>query len=127
MACSRNPTTLHLADPLGTIIAGGGEVFLALQREVVVGTCGIHPTGDGVFELVKLTVDPEVRGQGVGRRLTEQAIAFARAAGARQVVLCSNSQLTSALRLYESLGFRHRPLPDHIGYTTADVAMELDL
>jgi len=32
----------HLRDPRGTIIAGGGGLFLALRVGVVVGTCGIH-------------------------------------------------------------------------------------
>ena len=117
----------HLRDPRGTIVAGGGELFLALRDGVVVGTCGIHPAGDGLFELVKLTVAPSERGRGIARRLTERALALARAAGARTVRLYSSSRLPVAVRLYESMGFRHVPMPADADYSTADVYMELEL
>ena len=117
----------HLRDPRGTIVAGGGELFLALRNGIVVGTCGIHPAGDGVFELVKLTVAAGERGRGIARRLTQQALGLARAAGARTVRLYSSSRLPAAVRLYESVGFRHLPMPSDADYSTADVYMELDL
>jgi GNAT superfamily N-acetyltransferase len=118
---------LHLSDPRGTIVTGGGELFLALRDGVLVGTCGIHPVADGVFELVKLTVVPSERGRGLARRLTERALALARAVGASTVRLYSSSRLTGAIRLYESMGFRHLPLPPTADYVTADVYMELEL
>jgi len=117
----------HLVDPRGAIVAGGGELFLALRDGVVVGTCGIHPTGEADYELVKLTVVECERGRGLARRLTARAIEHARDAGARRVHLFSSSRLGGALRLYESMGFRHRPLPGDAGYATADVYMELEL
>lgn len=118
---------LHLRDPRGTIIEGGGELFLAMRDGGVVGTCGIHRTDDGVYELIKLTVVEAERGRGLARRLTERALAWARTAGARRVCLYSNSRLTGALRLYESMGFRHLPRPGDAAYATADVYMELEL
>ena len=117
----------HLRDPRATIVTGGGELFLALRDGTVVGTCGIHPAGDGVFELVKLTVAPSERGRGIARRLTERTLDLARAAGARTVRLYSSSRLPVAVRLYESMGFRHLPMPADADYSTADVYMELDL
>jgi ribosomal protein S18 acetylase RimI-like enzyme len=59
--------------------------------------------------------------------LTETAIAWARARGVRGLFLVSSSKLTAAIRLYERLGFEHRPLPPDPGYVTADVYMELTL
>ncbi len=47
--------------------------------------------------------------------------------GARKMVLVSSSRLGAALRLYETLGFRHVPPPDQPAYATADVYMELEL
>jgi hypothetical protein len=35
--------------------------------------------------------------------------------------------LTTALRLYEKMGFVHMPLPASLPYATADVYMELEL
>jgi ribosomal protein S18 acetylase RimI-like enzyme len=116
----------YLDDPRGAILARGGQILMAVAGEAAVGTCAVLPLGS-VAELVKLAVTPAAQGRGVGRRLAVAAIDYARAAGASTVVLVSNSRLTSAVRLYESLGFRHAPLPADTGYATADVYMELDL
>ena len=117
----------QLADPHRHLIAPGGTIFVAEQNGVVVGTCAIVPRGDGTSELVKLAVDPDARGAGIGRRLVERCLAQARIDRTRRVTLISSTRLQAALRLYESCGFRHGPLPADSGYVTADVFMEIDL
>jgi GNAT superfamily N-acetyltransferase len=77
--------------------------------------------------LAKLAVVPAARGHGIGRRLVEACIEYARVRGVSRLTLESNSQLASAIRLYEELGFAHRPVPADVGYLSADVYMELDL
>jgi putative acetyltransferase len=47
--------------------------------------------------------------------------------GAARAVLVSSSLLSPALKLYESMGFEHRPLRHGVPYATADVYMVLDL
>jgi hypothetical protein len=42
-------------------------------------------------------------------------------------MLLSNSQLQPAIRLYESMGFMHRPVPAVTKYEIADVYMVLDV
>jgi putative acetyltransferase len=64
---------------------------------------------------------------GLGRQLVKACLKYAGESGMRRVVLLSNSRLTAALRLYEELGFQHRPMPADLEYQTADVYMELDL
>ena len=117
----------HLDAPREAIIDTGGEIFFAVAGERVVGACAILRVNSAVVELAKLAVAPDAQGRGIGRRLTLAAIAHAGAMGAERVVLVSNSKLTSAIRLYESLGFRHAPLPANTGYVTVDVYMELSL
>jgi GNAT superfamily N-acetyltransferase len=46
--------------------------------EEVVGSCAVIPHDVGVVELAKLAVDARVQGHGLGRRLTETALAWAR-------------------------------------------------
>jgi GNAT superfamily N-acetyltransferase len=117
----------QLADPQAHFVDPGGQIFVAMGGDTVVGTCAVLPSGADEFELAKLTVSPEFRGHGIARRLVEHCIAFARDRGARRLMLLSNSQLQPAIRLYESMGFMHRPVPAVTKYEIADVYMVLDL
>ena len=116
-----------LKDPNGTIIGAGGQVYVAEEDGVVIGTCGIAPHGPGEFEVRKLAVVESARGRGIGSQLVEACIDFARRRGARRITLISNSRLVPALRLYERAGFRHEPLPADNPYATGDVHMVLDV
>ena len=118
---------LHLTDPVGQILAPGGEIFVALEDETVIGTCAAVPHGPGAFEVAKLAVAPAARGRGIGRQLVDACLAYARERGAQLAVLVSNSRLGAALKLYEQLGFRPAPMPATMPYATADVYMELPL
>jgi putative acetyltransferase len=118
-----------LGDPQGKIIALGGQVYVATEGDRVLGTVALIRYGDGIYELSKMAVSPETRGQGVGRKLLAYVLEQARALGAHTVFLGSSTKLTNAIHLYESLGFRHVPpseLPE-MKYDRADVFMKIDL
>jgi ribosomal protein S18 acetylase RimI-like enzyme len=120
----------HLDHARDGIIDKGGEIWIAVDRtggDEAVGTIALVPHGPGVVELIKLAVTKRVQGKGVGRRLCEKVIARARATGARKIELVSSHKLESALKLYESLGFKYGPLPEDPGYETTDIFMELAL
>ena len=116
-----------LRDPAAAIIAQGGQIFFALDGDTPIGTAAALRVSSHRYELAKMAVDPVHQGRGLGRRLGEAAIQFARDAGAQTMFLLTNSSLTGAIRLYERLGFLHRPLPPSTGYSRADVYMELGL
>ena len=67
--------------------------------------------GAGVCELVKVYLRPAARGTGLGRRLIERSLAWAREAGFQQVYLETLPELTQAVPLYERLGFEYLPGP----------------
>jgi len=117
----------YLREPERLILAGGGEVFFAVAGDVVLGSCAAVRMDDTTFELAKLAVAPEARGRGLGRTLSQTVLDYARAAGAPEVVLTSHTALVEAIRLYESLGFRHAAMPEDVRYETANVYMTLAL
>lgn len=58
-----------------------------------------------VGRLRMLLVDPAARGLGLGSRLVDECLTFARSAGYRKVVLWTNDVLASARHIYERAGF----------------------
>ncbi|MFG2902645.1 GNAT family N-acetyltransferase [Streptomyces zaomyceticus] len=58
-----------------------------------------------VAKLRVLLVTPTARGLGLGARLVEESLTFARAAGYRSVTLWTTGNLVSARRIYEHFGF----------------------
>jgi DNA-binding MarR family transcriptional regulator/N-acetylglutamate synthase-like GNAT family acetyltransferase len=57
-------------------------------------------------KLRMLILTPQARGLGLGARLTDECLAFARAKGYRKMVLWTNSCLTAARGIYAQRGFR---------------------
>ena len=116
-----------LADPKSTILDAGGKIFFALVDERCVGCCALRRMSDSEFEVAKMAVTRDFQGAGIGRKLLRAVIEAGRALGARRLYLETNHILTPAIRLYESIGFRHLP-PERIvpsEYARADVYMEL--
>jgi putative acetyltransferase len=115
-----------LEDPEAGIIAAGGCVLFALIGEQVIGTCALDAHGEGRFELIKMGVDEGFQGRGVGRALLLRALEVFRELGGRELSLETNSKLTPAITLYESVGFVKAPHPHGSSeYARTDLYMVL--
>jgi DNA-binding MarR family transcriptional regulator/GNAT superfamily N-acetyltransferase len=71
-----------------------------------VGSVMLTRASDGVANLRLLLVEPRARRNGIGSRLLEEALGFARRARYEQVALWTVRGLEEAERLYERAGFR---------------------
>lgn len=87
--------------------------LIAQVKGKIVGGCGIAPfsANDTVCELKKLFLLPESRGLGLGRKLTQQCLEYAKSQGFESCYLDTLSNMKAAIALYESLGFKHLQKP----------------
>lgn len=87
----------------------GGAFWVAHRGDeasgALVGTCGVFPVAPGVYELRKMYLDGRIRGQGVGKRLLDEALAWAKAQGGQRMVLDTTDAMGAAIAFYERHGF----------------------
>ena len=114
---------LMLDHPEREILGTGGVIYLAKVGESIAGSAALINEGKGVFELAKMAVTDDHKGKGISKLLIEKCLEKATELEAKKIYLQSNSQLTTAIGLYEKYGFKHVPVVDS-HYTTADVMME---
>jgi N-acetylglutamate synthase-like GNAT family acetyltransferase len=114
-----------LQSPEKHIIAKGGSILMVSVNSEIVGTVALKHVEGKVFEFTKMAVDEKFRGQKVGRRLAEAAIAKAKDKGADKIILYSNTVLSPAIALYKKLGFKEIPVDGP--YKRSNIKMELIL
>ena len=103
---------------IGEIERGAITSILAVKEDRVVG-CGTlvrdpHSWSPHVGE-IRMVVASEVRGQGVGRALSQETFALALGAGLQKLTVQMTVDQQAAIALFESLGFRAEALlRDHV-------------
>jgi GNAT superfamily N-acetyltransferase/DNA-binding MarR family transcriptional regulator len=114
-----------LSQPEAAIIDKGGQILLARQGDVIVGTAALMRHRGGRYELSKMAVTERSRRLGIGRKLLDAAIArYRRLRDGKQLFLETNHKLAPAIALYESSGFQRAERPrGAVHYARSDVYM----
>jgi ribosomal protein S18 acetylase RimI-like enzyme len=108
----------ELAELPGRYAPPSGRLLIAMHDGRAGGCVALRKLEGETCEMKRLYVRPPIRGQKVGRQLAEAVIAAACEADYKRMRLDTLASMTSAIGLYESLGF-HRitayyenPIPD---------------
>ena len=80
--------------------------WIAEKDGARVGAVFVAKASDDLAKLRLLHVEPEARGLGIGKRLVEECVRFARQAGYRKMTLWTQSILLPARHIYHQAGFR---------------------
>jgi DNA-binding MarR family transcriptional regulator/GNAT superfamily N-acetyltransferase len=92
-----------------------------------VGCIFVAKDSDDVARIRLLLVDPKARGLGLGARLVDECVRFARRAGYRKMTLWTHSQLTAARHIYQKAGFKLMRSEPHESWGRPVVSEHWDL
>ena len=123
-----DPTT----DDLFTLFqTPNSAYFVATINDEIVGGSGVYPTQnlpDGCCELVKIYLSPAARGRGIGKALLQHCFSTAKELGYTNIYLETMPELSTAVGLYEQLGFHYLKGPlGNSGHFGCDIWMLKDL
>jgi len=80
--------------------------IIAEMNGEIVGSAVVVQNSDTVAQLRLLLVEPKARRLGLGSRLVQECITFARQAGYQKLILWTNNVLEDARRIYARAGFK---------------------
>ena len=99
----------ELAGLPGKYAPPSGELLIASMNGEAVACVALRALDRATLEMKRLYVRPATRGMGLGKRLVEAAISFAREHGYVELRLDTLATMAAAQAVYRSLGFVEIP------------------
>ena len=95
-----------VADFINNYNPGRERCWIAEMDGEIIGSVFVVQSSETVAKLRLLLVEPKARGLGLGTRLVEECIRFARRRGYQKLILWTNSILLEARHIYMKTGFK---------------------
>jgi len=94
-----------LAKILGKYDHRKDQIWIAEIDGARAGTVSVTSADNSTAQLRLLLVEPWARGHGIGKMLVDECLRFSKQAGYKNIILWTQSILTSARRIYDACGF----------------------
>ncbi len=116
-----------VADFIDQLDPARERCWIAERDGEIVGSVFLVRKTDSVAKLRLLYLEPTARGLGLGRRLVDECIAFARDAGYKKITLWTQSSLAAARHIYQATGFALKGTKRHADFGPREVAETWEL
>jgi DNA-binding MarR family transcriptional regulator/N-acetylglutamate synthase-like GNAT family acetyltransferase len=87
--------------------------WVAERNGEIVGSIFVVAESKRIAKLRLLLVEPSARGLGIGRRLVEEVVRFAKQVGYKRVELWTQNELKAARKIYKAVGFEKTGEEEH--------------
>ena len=98
--------------------------WIAQRDGTNVGSGFLVRKSETVAKLRLLLVEPSARGLGIGKRLVEECVGFARQAAYRKIMLWTQSELAAARGIYQAAGFERVAAERHNNWSRKNLVAE---